>query len=757
MPPSLATLRSITPTLQNTSASKDPKPMPIISAFKPSGGFVRYFFRIIGNCFSFVAEKVWSNATIVEPGQSELKHSSEDAGSQSAEEEEYLNRYSAIDRHRLKITQAEWDRLMLHSIEPQHVSLRTTMLRAVGFPVDHLAMLWCSQVLKEVLRIMQKLDSLGSAHLPPSAARRRLSVPLRSLQPPLSSLSHNESAGSDDPTIWLSVPVDPGAEDRELTGIALEYTVLEPGLLPLDSKALPKYPKSAHHVIPPLAAALRRNATQSIWKHAETNERKKMAAAFDSAPVVSKDSSLVGNIVRRLKVGWFVTISVIFVSQKLQSIALCYVVIGALCFLVPILKRMTLSPVEQEKSFLQFWIHILHPSTHLQLRTLKIAAAALLGKGWWNRIRFVFGKFPFNDHKSKDDFVFLNIFLNAIIVFIAFCVSGYFDLSSPRTFKILGPVVEWTASYSLALWLWLLTGMIVFAARLTVDYTITAMFKAIRQLISTFKKTPLSSDQPIDEIKKARAAKREARIVQTASMLQYLSGYEGEEGFPMYRPSALKLVVAFVSPILSGTAVAYMVASSQMIVSPTMFALCCSILVVYPTMVLFWLLALIVPTPNTHAPQWVRPNRPASLRFDQEDETDKVLKPLVSRHGKEKSSHVLAMGIAVTWPIIVLGLPSFDYALSVYSGGVTVKSVVQTVVLRVVHFLITRFGISVPPYTIMTTLGIEFVNGQLQASSATATYSVPELKDLLDIFGPGLIYTNICVYLCVIFLIILRR
>lgn len=56
-----------------------------------------------------------------------------------------------------RITLDEWKLHMTNFIEPKHVSIRTSDLLDVGYPIDHDAMLWCKELVKTITTAMRKL------------------------------------------------------------------------------------------------------------------------------------------------------------------------------------------------------------------------------------------------------------------------------------------------------------------------------------------------------------------------------------------------------------------------------------------------------------------------------------------------------------------------------------------------------------------------------------------------------------------------
>lgn len=63
------------------------------------------------------------------------------------------------------ITKDNWEHHIMPYIEPQFLSVRTSQLQGVGFPIDHTAMLWCHQLLQVVSRGMETLSRVDPGDL----------------------------------------------------------------------------------------------------------------------------------------------------------------------------------------------------------------------------------------------------------------------------------------------------------------------------------------------------------------------------------------------------------------------------------------------------------------------------------------------------------------------------------------------------------------------------------------------------------------
>ena len=79
-----------------------------------------------------------------------------------------------------EISSIHWNQHMRDFIPPQHIHVHTIQLKLVGFVVDHVAMMWCYQVLESITRMMEKLiysgDSLYLSHSLPIKNQYKLGI-----------------------------------------------------------------------------------------------------------------------------------------------------------------------------------------------------------------------------------------------------------------------------------------------------------------------------------------------------------------------------------------------------------------------------------------------------------------------------------------------------------------------------------------------------------------------------------------------------
>lgn len=70
-----------------------------------------------------------------------------------------LNPYAAI-------TPGDWKKHMQSYIDPSYTSIRSSQLMQVGVPIDHRAILWCSQFIEVVVNGLEKLATIDNTNMP---------------------------------------------------------------------------------------------------------------------------------------------------------------------------------------------------------------------------------------------------------------------------------------------------------------------------------------------------------------------------------------------------------------------------------------------------------------------------------------------------------------------------------------------------------------------------------------------------------------
>jgi hypothetical protein len=175
------------------------------------------------------------------------------------------------------VTAARWAADVAAYDEPQHLSLLTTQLADVGFPVDHKAVLWCHQLCGAVTRAMKRL---------------------------------------------AAADVDPAAPLRAEDFFALRGP---------DSDNAPAEPLG-EGLIPPLAALAYRNASRARWARAAIEDQhyvyRRLTRAGSPNPL--------GRVAAPLQ-----ATAVAFVHAHVARVAVCYMAIAALCLSVPLMRALS--------------------------------------------------------------------------------------------------------------------------------------------------------------------------------------------------------------------------------------------------------------------------------------------------------------------------------------------------------------------------------------------------------------------------------
>ena len=164
VPTPITSLAALAPRPQNISAEM-PVPRTLSSFFRPEGGYVRWLFRtifflpryVVGLADSLFQRVMGPNVnTKISVGNESNSSLSSENSTIAESNSTCLQTFKRME----EIPQDHWDLHIMPYTEPQHVSVRTSMLAGVGFPVDHKALLWCHQVVQTTTRIMTRLSKI---------------------------------------------------------------------------------------------------------------------------------------------------------------------------------------------------------------------------------------------------------------------------------------------------------------------------------------------------------------------------------------------------------------------------------------------------------------------------------------------------------------------------------------------------------------------------------------------------------------------
>ena len=205
----LTHLDGIAPVPHNVSAEL-PTPVKIGMLLKPKGGYVRYIFTTLwalvypnkattihNETITTVDAEFDFAASLSQTTTSDTIPSPPDAPSAPAAPTSRLRKhpYSSIDMD-------NWQLHMAPYMEPPHVSIRTSQMPEVGFPVGHEALLSCSQVQRSVNTYIHGIANgksqanVDMSSLVPVRPEYQPEVPVDDVIPPLASyLLRNASLG----------------------------------------------------------------------------------------------------------------------------------------------------------------------------------------------------------------------------------------------------------------------------------------------------------------------------------------------------------------------------------------------------------------------------------------------------------------------------------------------------------------------------------------------------------------------------------
>ena len=307
---------------------------------------------------------------------------------------------------------------------PRVLTLRTVQLAGVGYPIDHLALLWCHELLSVVTSALYKLrwsPSESVLGLNGSSAdvdhREKLNV----------SDTINSKVGTcEDTNECLGNSTTPEAEMKDILqrygGSGVQERNLEK-LFPLKSEFYPRGVPDG--LVPPLEAALRREARFKQWSRAGDVEREYFKTLL--GPKLGILDSLASI--------WVV--AVVYVTSHLSTILICYILLCMLVMLVPVLRGLcNLKPMvidEEPWDRMEPWVHfhldLIYPALITVYNSFYVTAAG--------------------DAKRPPNYPQFALFMILIIGIIS---KIYIDSNSITLFvKRYGFYFEWFVSYGIAL------------------------------------------------------------------------------------------------------------------------------------------------------------------------------------------------------------------------------------------------------------------------------------------------------------------
>ena len=230
----LSHLNGIAPHPHNMSAESPISGLPLSLPLSPKEGYMRYAIKTL---LSLVSPSAWNKEDVESNASSHGANGAVDTGDVAADMAKILTKEEVLSSRDSKlevdrstptayptapsnlilnspkerfvrsshpyssITMDNWQLHMAPYIDPPHVSIRTSQMPEVGFPVDHKALLWCNQVLQSVNAYMHAINieskaSVDMSSVVPVRPEYRPEVPTDDVIPPLASyLLRNASLG----------------------------------------------------------------------------------------------------------------------------------------------------------------------------------------------------------------------------------------------------------------------------------------------------------------------------------------------------------------------------------------------------------------------------------------------------------------------------------------------------------------------------------------------------------------------------------
>jgi hypothetical protein len=462
VPAPLTSLSSLAPRPQNISAEA-PEPQKLSTFLKPKGGYARWVLvKILAlpRLGMSLVEGLytWAVGTPV-PLPPPATNSTDDAeaGSAAADHEAGANSTStsvttaAPFRRMEDIPQDHWDAHIMPYLEPQHITVRTSQLAGVGFPVDHKALLWCHQVVQTTTRLMARLArvptnvTLSGAELSSVVVKMKSQYALPSWPAPAEGAAAGAEAGS-------------CAQDESESGT------------PLESCSAPVSP------IPAVQEELLRNASKHLFSRIALDDERRYF--LDLLTSTRADAPGNRGILENL-FGSLSVMSLALVTAHLTTVLTCYVAIALLVMATFVLHFIsvknkwsvprTCTPLYSSQDFASEAALFL-PENHLFLGSFDDFNAAVLPSFWGSR--FVRGK----ERESS------GVSAGAIVVVLG-GVLAHMTLSSQNPTDFLrnnGLVVQWVVSYGSALGLHLVVLAAVHGIRCVVNTTFSVARLALR-------------------------------------------------------------------------------------------------------------------------------------------------------------------------------------------------------------------------------------------------------------------------------------
>lgn len=416
VPTPLTSLASLAPRPQNASMEA-PEPKKLSSFLKPKGGYVRWVFftimalpRYASGFAQFLYETVMGSPVIVDTNNTSINDGNETSPLSNMSEPYVFRRMEDIP-------QDHWDAHIVPYQEPQHVSVRTSQLAGVGFPVDHKALLWCHQVVQTTTRIMTRL-----AHIPTDVTLTGAEMNSKIVK-----LKSKYAL----PT-WTSVP-DTTASSTCSAG---------------DSSVVGTCTATDISIVPiaPVQEELLRNASKHFFSRTALDEERKyfLDLLTDTRPDAASTRGVLGNLIGGLSVT-----SLAVVTAHLSSVLTCYISISLLVmatfvlYFISVKNKWSVTTISHlySSQSLGAEIALLFPENHLFLCSFADINAAIMPS-------FLSSHFIGSNGKDSK-----GISTAAIVIVLGVLIAHVVhSTQNPVDFvRFNGLYVQWIVSYGAAL------------------------------------------------------------------------------------------------------------------------------------------------------------------------------------------------------------------------------------------------------------------------------------------------------------------
>ena len=158
--------------------------------------------------------------------------------------------------------------------------------------------------------------------------------------------------------------------------------------------------------------------------------------------------------------------------------------------------------------------------------------------------------------------------------------------------------------------------------------------------------------------------------------------------------------------------------------SASMKFLCAMDVAFFSCFVFAWLSVVLLPPASPRIPQWFRGSAPS---------------PAAGAASAVSAEYMLTLAAAVTWPILILAFPSFEFSLASLFG--------DSMLLGLAASFVDKLGVSALSEVVLAE----------QYRFAALSKNISALSNVVGLFVPGLLYATATLYMATLFLVTIRR